>query len=118
MPFMPGQIHRINIYTQGDDYTTPVVSNLKVRVTHNTLNTQLQNLPVRERTAYLAGRRLQYPFDWDMPDGARVKWLGDPTAGGHDTFWNVVEETESAWHGPSGTVVVNTCQLEKIDQEF
>lgn len=117
MPFMPGQIHLINIYVESDDYTTPVVVNMKCRVTHNTLNTQLQTLPVRERTAMLAGRRLQYPADWDMPDGARIEWINDPTAGGNNTMWNVVEETESAWHGPTGAIICNTCQLEKINTE-
>lgn len=111
---MPGQIHRCNIYFADDDYTVPRVTNLKVRFTHNTLNTQLQNLNMRERAENLAGRRLQYPADWDMPDNARVEWIGDPTANGANTFWNVEEETESAWHGPGGRVIVNTCQLVKI----
>lgn len=102
------------MYTDIDDFQTPTVSNLKCRFTHNTLNTQLQNLTVREREAMLAGRRLQYPADYHMPDNARVVWLSDPTAGAN-TFWNVVEETQSAWHGINGKVLVNTCQLEKID---
>lgn len=115
---MYGQIHRCNVYVATDDYTAPIITNLKVRFTHNTLNTQLQNIAVNERKAMLAGRRLQYPADYDMPDNARVEWIGDPTAGGNNTLWNVVEETEAAWHGPGGNTVVNTCQLEKIDERF
>jgi hypothetical protein len=113
---MPGQIHRCNIYVEADDYTTPVATNIKCRFTHNTLNTQLQSLPTRERTQQLAGRRLQYPTDFNMPDNARVEWIGDPT--GNDsgnTLWTVVESTESMWHGPNGRPVVQTCQLERVD---
>jgi hypothetical protein len=109
-----GQIHRCNIYTSSDDYKTPVYVNVKCRFTHNTLNTQLQTLTQRERAALLAGRRLQYPSYVDMPDNARVEWVADPTAEGYNSMWNVVEETESAWHGPGGKVTVNTCQLEKV----
>lgn len=111
---MIGQIHRCNVYFADDDYTVARVTNLKVRFTHNTLNTQLQNLNTRDRAENLAGRRLQYPADWNMPDNARVEWIDDPTAG-RNTLWNVEEETEAAWHGPGGNIVVNTCQLVKID---
>lgn len=111
---MLGQIHRCNIYTSADDYTTPWKTNVKCRFTHNTLNTFGQVLNVRERNAQLAGRRLQYPKDLDMPDGARVEWIKDPTAEGSNSFWNVVEETESAWQGINGVVIVNTVQVEKI----
>jgi hypothetical protein len=116
---MLGQVHRINVYTSADDYTAPFNAEpLKCRVVHNTLNTRLQTLPVRERTEMLAGRRLQYPRDFDMPDNARVEWLNDPTAEGNSTFWSVIEETEAAWHTIGGRVLVNTCQLEKIDAGF
>lgn len=112
---MLGQIHRCNVYVATDDYAAPVITNLKCRFTHNSLNTQLQSLPVRERTAQLAGRRLQYPADYDMPDDARVEWISDPTGDGMNTFWNVVEDTEGAWQGIRGRNVVNTVQIEKID---
>lgn len=112
---MPGQIHRCNVYSQDDDYATPIATNLKCRFTHNSLNTQLQTLNTRERAQLLAGRRLQYPADFDMPDNARVEWIADPTAEGNNSMWNVVEETEAAWHGPGGKAVVNTCQLEKVN---
>lgn len=91
---------------------------MKVRFTHNSLNTQLQVLPQRERTAALAGRRLQYPGDYVMPDNARVEWLNDPDAPGDTTLWNVVEDTTGTWHGPNGFNTVKTCQLEKIDTKF
>lgn len=110
---MPGQIHRCNVYVEADDYTSPIITNLKVRFTHNSLNTQLQALPQRERGVLLAGRRLQYPADFVMPDDARVAWLDDPTAGGATTFWNVQEGTGGTWHGPNGRPVVNTVQIEK-----
>lgn len=113
---MIGQIHRINVYSALDDYTEPVnASPLRCRVTHNTLNTQLQNLNTRERQEQLAGRRLQYPANFPMPDNARIAWLNDPTSEGYVTFWNVQEETESAWHSIGGPVLINTCQLEKIN---
>lgn len=115
---MIGQIHRCNIYTADDDYTVPFLSDVRCRFTHNTLNTQLQAMNARERAEMLAGRRLQYPADVDMPDAARVEWIADPTAEGNNTMWNVVEETESAWHGINGEVIVNTCQLMKIDSAF
>lgn len=114
---MLGQVHLMNIYTSEDDYTTPwnTQGPIKCRFTHNTLNTNLQNIAIRERVEMLAGRRLQYPANLDMPDNARVEWLNDPTAEGNSTMWNVIEETEGAWHGPGGAVVVNTCQVEKIE---
>lgn len=103
----------MNVYVATDDYTAPVASNVKCRFTHNSLNTQLQALPLRERAALLAGRRLQYPADFTMPDDARVEWIGDPTSDGANTFWNVQEGTGGAWHGPNGSVVVNTVQIER-----
>jgi len=82
------------------------------------LNTQLQTLRVRDRAEALAGRRLHYPASIDMPDNARVEWIVDPTAEGHNTMWNVTEGTESAWHGPNGKTVVNTCQIEKTSGKW
>jgi hypothetical protein len=116
---MLGQIHRCNVYTADDDYAAPFNSTpLKCRFTHNTLNTQLQNMNVRERAEAIAGRRLQYPATFDMPDNARVEWIDDPTAEGNNTFWNVVEETESMWHGVNGANVVHTCQLVKVGAQY
>lgn len=115
---MYGQIHRANIFVAANDYSVAVVTNVKVRFTHNSLNTQLQTLPQQERVAALAGRRLQYPGDYAMPDNARVEWLNDPDAPNATTLWNVVEDTTGTWHGPGGGNVVKTCQLEKIDTLF
>jgi len=107
------------VYTATDDYATPVNDDpLPCRFTHNSLNVQLQTLPVRERNAVLAGRRLQYPANFDRPDDARVEWLNDPTAEGHNTYWTVVEETESMWHGIGGVNVVQTCQVEKVNTVY
>lgn len=115
---MLGQIHHFDVYVaNGDQWvrhnaTSPLVG----RFCHNTLNAQLQVLPVRERGTDLAARRLQYPAGYDMPDGARIYWLDDPTAGGAVTVWNVTEDTEAMWHGIGGFNVVQTVQVNRIDQ--
>lgn len=118
---MYGQIHAFDVYVpDGDRYVQLNVpptfpSPLYGRFTHNSLNYQMQTLSMRERAELLAGRRLQYPADFDMPDNARIYWFNDPTSGDRITIWNVEEGTEGAWHGLGGTVVVNTCQVQRID---
>src|SRR5262245_64725519 len=97
---MLGQVHLMDVYRPQDDLYTKVNSSpLVCRFCHNTLNTQLQGLNVRERQEMLSARRLQYPAGFDMPDNARIYWLNDPTAGGAVTVWNTQEGTEAQWHG-------------------
>jgi hypothetical protein len=112
------QVHYFDVYVpDGDTWVKSNVASspLVGRFCHNSLNYQMQIMNIRERAEMLAGRRLQYPPLYDMPDNARVYWLNDPTAGGGVTVWNVQEGTESAWHGMDGVVVVNTCQINRID---
>lgn len=113
---MLGQIHFFDVYIpSGDTWTRVNALPVRGRFCHNSLNYQMQTLSVRERAEALAGRRLQYPVDFDMPDNARVYWLNDPTSAGSVSVWNVQEGTEGTWHGIGGTPVVNTCQIERID---
>ena len=115
---MIGQIHRCDVYvpaSNSDAWMKVNAEPLPCRFVHNTINTRLQTIPVDQRAADLAARRLQYPADFDMPDNARVYWLNDPTAEGAVTIWNVEEGTESTWHGIGGAHVVNTCQVNRKD---
>lgn len=113
---MLGQIHEFDVYIPSGDAWAKfnTTSPLRGRFVHNTINTRLQTIPVDQRQEDLAARRLQYPADFDMPDNARIYWFNDPTAEGAVTIWNVVEGTESQWHGVGGYGVVNTCQVNRI----